>query len=162
MSDDLEVINAFMREAAAKAVADVIREQTALAQGMPSVDRDPSQYVVDNVGRRPSTPARQYNAPRYATVRPIETDSLPGRPDMRLAKYLGIGAGLGVLVALIWGAVILITALITATVSAVISVLPLLAVVGIVIVLLMLGGRGGGHSGSGRGDFSGTFKGWMH
>lgn len=151
---DMDVINAFMRQAATKAVADAIREQTsqlALTSLARPVLTDPSVYQVDNVGRRP----------RNVEVHPIDGSYSPpqrsGWLGISPVKWVAITLGLSAIVGLIWGLIVIISALVTATVTAVTSVMPVLIGVGLIVLLVMLcSGRGGG------GTFSGTFSGRMH
>jgi hypothetical protein len=159
--EDLAVIDAYMRTAATRAVADAIRAaQPALVDNRPhyaiaAVDHW-QQPELDTL----SAPQSSRERVQQVTVRPVAGEPLSARTSWlqrywpQLACGLVLAAALGVGA---WLLVLAIAAAIAALVAALTALLPILACVVVVLLVLALCGRGGGGK-----TFSGTFQGKIH
>lgn len=148
--DDLAVIDAYMRDAAVRAVADAIRARTGELQ-LVQDHQLAGEYAL-------SAPVPAATAPRVVTAYPV-----PDGPEYAPVGWwerhwpkvaCAVFAG-GLAVGLFW----LITMAVAAVVSVVSTAIPGLLGLGalILLTLLLAGGRGGGGK-----SFSGTFQGRMH
>lgn len=147
--DDLAVIDAYMRDAATRAVADAIRAQAGqleLPTGEQALYR-PESLSADR---------------RVLTVHPVDYDP----PVRQLAWYrrrstlfaAGVAAFLAVAGLVVWAVVGVVSA-VSSSIDANSGSIEGFAVLAVIVLLcLMFGGRGGGSRG---GSFSGTFEGRM-
>jgi hypothetical protein len=166
---DLATIDAFMRDAAARAVADAIRAQTGQLEPLHVLD-DPRQPELAMLLGHPnsisrfsalSAPVTAPAEPRRATVYPVPVE----QPGCQLGWWdrhwhhvaIGVIATAGACGA-VYLVILAVTALLSALVTAVMALVPVLIGILAVVVLIALlaGGRGGGR------DFSGTFQGRLH
>lgn len=184
---DLAVIDAYMRTAATRAVADAIRAaqpQLALLDGheappaLPMPGRnlyDASTYPDEMrqvVARETVAPEQPFPRERVqrVTVRPVEGEPRVDRPDwlqrhwpqlvIWLAVAAAAGIGLWLLILAIAAALAALSGALAALSAALTALLFPLGVIAVVLLLIGLCCRGGS---SGGGGFSGTVQGrWWH
>lgn len=147
--DDLAVIDAYMRDAATRAVADAIRAQAGQLE-LP---------VGEQALYRPESPSTEA---RVLTVHPIDYNPPVRQPAWYRRRSTLLAAGVSAFLAVaglvVWALIGVVTAASQAidANSGSIEGFAVLAV--IALLCLMFGGRGKGSGG----QFSGTFTGRMH
>jgi hypothetical protein len=160
--EDLAVIDAYMRAAAARAVADAIRAQTGQLETT-------GRYLPDthNELALPWHQPEPLNSPEpprervlHATVRPVAGEPLYERPSWLVRHWPEVAGGLVVAAAVgigVWLLLLAIAAAFAALTAALTALVPILAIGALVLVAIALCSRGG----SGK-TFSGTFQGKVH
>ena len=152
--DDLQIIEAYCKQAAVAAIADLIRQEggplaiSAASYRPPAVINTDDQIISEH-------------EPRHVTTLPVEyidNRTWWQRVDkfVLFLRVLGVLAVIGVCLGLVWIVTSIVAVITTALVTALPALLGIAAVVALVMVLAAMGGGRGG------GGFSGTFQGRMH